>query len=987
VERHRVVIFTLVLSAVSPSAPSFGRSAGAQVATAPTDTVRRRDSLAQQRERDRTRSRERLAQLLKEAHASHIAGDRLTESERLRFAGHEYLQVLDVPDSALALYQQAREVAHAAGNRFAELKAEYHIQFVQSIRFLPSRTDSIAPLGPIRLRTSRDDSASAFWHDALSSVRRAGDRITEAEVLGMISEFYQSYDSVLTYRKQQVEIARDLGERWEKGPATFFSVGWTYLRLARVDSAEVYLRESLRRARAKGNQALEGAALNELAGLNALRGHLDSALVLFQAAGERFQTSGDADGVTGAIYNVGLVQLGLGWPDSALFYFRRSRQRARESGNTFIEVNLLNEFGEAFLASGRPDSALAYFREALRMWPQVGERRTLASTLRGLGDAQHALGQADSALASLRRSLALELDLGTRNAAAGALGRIAKLHREAGNRDSALVNLHRGLVLARGAEALEEETALLGGLGELYYREGGRALGTAVAYYDSAAALRATLAARVGNDPVKVSYAELGTELYEHWVLAWLGREREVGREASYAAALAAAERGRAQALLDLLQRGQLGDAPNAAPGSGTTNAAGADLVQEGKDLIESVRAMATPTLAYATTKDTLLSWLILPSGEVTVDRQAVPRDSVVQLAEVIRGQLGVDAVLGRALRAIESRDPSAVAPHETRRSSTGRGEGELLARLAAPAAVVVPRSLFGRVPVGGELVVVPHGPLALLSFAALPAWPASVPGEGLETLGARYAIRYAPSLTTLRVVAARSKSGDSTSVGGRGTVGRGALVVGNPTMPTVRTPRGNVRLPVLPAAEREGQWVANALGTTPLSRRAATERAVRARMANAPVIHLATHGFAFSADARVLDSFVALAPDSVRDGAGNGLLTVGEMLEEGPRLTAELVVLSACQTGLGNLRQAEGTVGLQRAFLAKGARSVLVSLWSVSDEATELLMRRFYTHWLRDPDRPSKAEALRRAQADVRRTRGFSSPRFWAAFQLVGAQ
>jgi len=63
------------------------------------------------------------------------------------------------------------------------------------------------------------------------------------------------------------------------------------------------------------------------------------------------------------------------------------------------------------------------------------------------------------------------------------------------------------------------------------------------------------------------------------------------------------------------------------------------------------------------------------------------------------------------------------------------------------------------------------------------------------------------------------------------------------------------------------------------------------------------------------------------------------------------------------------------------------VSLWSVSDEATELLMRRFYTHWLRDADKPSKAEALRRAQADVRQVPAFAAPRFWAAFQLVGAQ
>jgi CHAT domain-containing protein len=126
----------------------------------------------------------------------------------------------------------------------------------------------------------------------------------------------------------------------------------------------------------------------------------------------------------------------------------------------------------------------------------------------------------------------------------------------------------------------------------------------------------------------------------------------------------------------------------------------------------------------------------------------------------------------------------------------------------------------------------------------------------------------------------------------------------------------------------------------------------------------------------------VALAPDSLHDG----LLTVGEILDDSTlTVAADLVVLSACQTGLGDLKQAEGTIGLQRAFLAKGARSVLVSLWSVSDEATQELMGRFYTHWLKDDDRPTKAKALWRAQEDMRRG-GFDHPRFWAAFQLVGA-
>jgi CHAT domain-containing protein len=164
----------------------------------------------------------------------------------------------------------------------------------------------------------------------------------------------------------------------------------------------------------------------------------------------------------------------------------------------------------------------------------------------------------------------------------------------------------------------------------------------------------------------------------------------------------------------------------------------------------------------------------------------------------------------------------------------------------------------------------------------------------------------------------------------------------------------------------------------------AATERAIRGRIADARIIHLATHGFAYASDARARESFVALAADSLHDG----LLSVGEILDDAElAMVADLVVLSACQTGLGDLKSAEGTIGLPRALLARGARSVLVSLWSVSDEATRLLMERFYTHWLDDADAPTKAQALQRAASDVRATEGFEHPRYWAAFQLVGAR
>jgi CHAT domain-containing protein len=208
--------------------------------------------------------------------------------------------------------------------------------------------------------------------------------------------------------------------------------------------------------------------------------------------------------------------------------------------------------------------------------------------------------------------------------------------------------------------------------------------------------------------------------------------------------------------------------------------------------------------------------------------------------------------------------------------------------------------------------------------------------------------------------------------------------VIGDPDMPWVRDELGALtQLRALPGAKREAQWVAAQLGSELLTGAAASEGAVRQRMGSASVVHLATHGLAFGNEARVRDSYVALAPDSSHDG----LLTLGELIDdESLKLSADLVVLSACQTGLGDLKNAEGTVGLQRAFLAKGAHSVLVSLWSVDDDATRLLMQRFYQHWRSGEGGISKAKALSQAQKDVRKTKGFEHPRYWAAFQLVGA-
>ena len=513
----------------------------------------------------------------------------------------------------------------------------------------------------------------------------------------------------------------------------------------------------------------------------------------------------------------------------------------------------------------------------------------------------------------------------------------------------------------------------------------------ATVYFDSAALVFRDLALTLRKlpDSALVQLAEQLSELQQESTLAWLAQSGRRGARTAALAALAVADRGRGQAF-DILARRGYGDVslsnqivmralPESAP-------------QLGEALVNPRFTYGTgpAILAYLHADDTLITWLRVPGtvtkpGPIHLVRRAISRDSLATLVTGAREALGAGSTGARGLPALEP------ASARTRTAGvTGEGIGDPTAAFAALKALLLPPQLTKEVPAGGELLVVASGALAAVPFAALPADAAGTP------ISARYAVRYSTSLHAQDAfynlvktlphghLYASGTERDSLLAIRRAWLAR-AVVVGNPVMPTVDVGNGQRQaLAPLPGAETEADSVAGMMGVAPLTQERATLAAVRARADSATVVHLATHGFAYGTEDKVGDSFVALAPE----GSDDGLLTVGEMLTKKVlRFSrAELVVLSACQTGLGQLTASEGTLGLQRAFLAAGASTVLVSLWSVSDEATSLLLRNFYRHWLTDPDAPTKAESLRRAQEAVRADPRFSHPRFWAAFQLVGA-
>jgi CHAT domain-containing protein/tetratricopeptide (TPR) repeat protein len=301
------------------------------------------------------------------------------------------------------------------------------------------------------------------------------------------------------------------------------------------------------------------------------------------------------------------------------------------------------------------------------------------------------------------------------------------------------------------------------------------------------------------------------------------------------------------------------------------------------------------------------------------------------------------------------------------------------------------------------RILVIPDGPLHLLPFAAL------VRGVDAQAARARrdwqYLIEWKPvhgvvSATVYSELRKQRRAGDGTQAG------HTLIAFGDPTYPTLTLEQADTMvnpevrdvvrrgdgLERLPASRREVEGIARLYAGRVAAYLGAQATEERARTIGKGVryVHFASHGLL---DERFpLNSALALTiPERPAEGQANGLLQAWEIFEQ-MRIDADLVTLSACETGLGKELGGEGLVGLTRAFQYAGARTVLASLWSVGDESTAPLMMRLYTHLKAGK---TKDAALRAAQLELIRTRrsqetppgaaAISHPFHWAAFQLIG--
>lgn len=743
---------------------------------------------------------------------------------------------------------------------------------------------------------------------------------------------------------------------------------------------------------ARGALALVADVLYDEGVAYTLLGRFDDARLRAESALQGFRDAG-------AVRGQGRALTQLGWLHHLEGDEPRSLDRCEEAltllrrADIAVELpGVLDRRATILLKLARPDEALASYREALEFYELTGQDRFAARVRANIalidarrGERRAALGKLDEAVTTLRA-------FGDEDALADVLLTRAEV-RSSADLDGALVDAEEAHGLLelqrRDVEVASSRATYLAArhkfvavyvdvLMRLDAERPGH--GYAVRAFEAAESGRArgqldTLAAARGSAAIE---ADRGGDdrLLERIAEAATARHRLLAAHAN-AAILEAAERRLRELMIEREER-----ARRAFAGARDTWTQAQPLGLDG--IRRAVLDEDTLLLAYLLGEERSFLWLV---GREAFRSYTLPsRAKIERLAERLQQLL-----------------PLACADWE-------RGQALLVARELAD---IVVRPLHKRLG-GKRLLVVADGALHYVPFGVLPVLPederahrVAPPGwpAGRVPLVVEHELASAPSpsvLAALRLQALHRRAarrrlavvadavfepGDS-RLAATWPDGRRPASPSLPERPatdlwTRARAAGFSRFMRLPHTRREAEAL---LALVPAEQRLeiigfdATRQAVlEGRLKDALIVHFATHGWL---DARwpELSSLVL----SLVDAAGheqNGFLRLHEL--DSLRLSAEMVVLSACRTALGREMRGEGIVGLPQAFMHAGAPRVVVSLWNVNDRATATLMTHFYEGVLRGGRPP--AEALRAAQIRMLADREFGAPGYWAAFVLDG--
>ncbi|MGI0493758.1 CHAT domain-containing protein [Alkalinema pantanalense CENA528] len=741
-------------------------------------------------------------------------------------------------------------------------------------------------------------------------------------VMGLIQDAAQKlkagqFKDAITLFEQAVQLSRK-SDNFQGECLAIGGIANTYTALGQYDRATSYYQEALTISRKHQMRQLEAIILGDLAQNYSFLGQYEQALAMQLQGLQLNRALKDQRSEVVTLNDLGNLYVALGNDRKAETYFREGLAIAQQANLPSLEATIFSNLGSLFRRIGNYEQAMQFQQQALERYQKLNNPVGEMTALGNLGSLAASQKNYKEALRFYEKSLQLARQFQVSAVEARMLINLAYTQAALKNWPEALHLGQQGFKIATQINNQPLQGLALTGLSEAYLRTD--QLSKAEATIQAALPILDKL--RLGlNDSNKITLIESQSRIYQ------LFQEVSI-RQNRPEVALEAAERGRARAFVELLT----------ARHQAQSDTVLQSLAQAPKiNQIRQIAKTQNATLVQYSIVggEQLYIWVIKPTGEVIF--RSTQRDLSQSLAELVSESRFNLGMRGRAgVKIAQQPVPS----------GNGASLDQLYQFLIAPIAQDLPSDPNQRV------IFLPQGELFLVPFAALPD------NQG-RPLIERHTISTAPSIQTLsltQTLAQRPKNKGS------------AVIVGDPTMPTYN---GEPLTP-LSAAREEAIAIGQQLNTPPLIGAQATKAAVLQQMPSARLLHFATHGLLDPVQGDIPGA-IALTPS----GQDNGFLSAAEIFNL--KLNADLVVLSACDTGRGDIT-GDGVVGLSRSFIAAGAPSVVVSLWAVNDQSTSEFMQEFYRQLKQQPD---KAQALRQAMLITRQRH--PDPIYWAAFTLVG--
>lgn len=789
------------------------------------------------------------------------------------------------------------------------------------------------------------------YQAALAGFRTAKDWRMEALVLNNLGKLYYDMGQwqvcLDNYRQALALFQKDSDQRREG--VVLQNMGVAYKSLGEFDQAASLLQQALPLRRAAKDKRGEADTLVSLANIYGLRQAYDKALDALEQSLALRREVADKRGEAITLADRGLYQAHLGWFDDARISLKKAVELARAAGDRRSEAIGLRNLGEVEMLAGKPQEAVKWGSQALAEFQAIGARSDEGTAFEAVARAEAELG-----------------------------------------------NLFKAKTLMEDALLALEDTR-----------------------------------SRANSQQLRASFSANRHDSYEFYIDVLMrigGSEQEV-------LAFETSERSRARSLMEMLTES----------GTGIQQAADARLIareQEISNLLNSKGSRLLPLLGRTGPNVTALKEEIrnleLEYQEVQAAlRKSSPRYAALtqprplKLAEIQSQVLDDNSILleyalgghrsflwalsRQGLRSFEIPSRAAIEKQVKRvyelltarailvttESAADRNRriaradmdlSDATERLSSMVLRPAGQSISGK-----RLVIVPDGALQTIPFGMLPVAGSREPvltrsevvtlpsASALAVLRAEQIGRL-PAPKTLAVFADPVFDSADPRVHGKTGVliADHSRVLQHPAEETAQA--GSVqqlRIARLPYTLREADEI---LAVSPeknnwraIGLQANRASALSGELSQYRYVHFATH--AYLDTERPSLSGLVLSQIDERKQAQDGFLRVNDIYNM--RLSADLVVLSACETGLGKEVRGEGLMGLPRAFMYAGAPRVIVSLWNVNDRATAELMGQLYQRLLKEGKRP--AEALRIAQLYLRDRTPWQSPYYWAAFQLHG--